>query len=59
MISIRTLELGSGGRLTANVTEFPVFEDEKVFSHCDFLEILDCAVGEVVDDVGVGLENAY
>lgn len=45
-------------RLTANVAELPVLEYEKVFPRRYLLEAFNCPVGEVVDDVGMGLEYA-
>lgn len=44
---------------TSNVTELPVLENEEPFPPRDVAEPLDCAVAEVVDDVGVCFEHAY
>lgn len=45
-------------QLTANVAEFPILEDKEVFPLSDFLEAFDCSIGEVIDDVGMCLEDA-
>lgn len=45
-------------RLTANIAEFPVLEDEEIFALGDFLQTFDCSVGEVVNYVDVCLEDA-
>lgn len=46
-------------RLTANITEFPVLEDQEVLSLGYLLKSFDCPVREIVYDIGMRLEHTY
>lgn len=46
-------------QLTPYITELPVLEDEEALASRNVPELSDCPVGEIADDVGMGLEEAY
>ncbi len=50
---------GGGPKLTSNVTELAVLEQEEAFLSADLLQFSNRALAPVVDDVGVRLEDAY